>query len=280
MTALRVPCPSVRAARAWARRKAWRSRGWKGQSSGVLSANSAATVLANRPWSVSPVSGSNRPRRHHIPSSSIHVSSRVARRCRSRRAIPSSARSWSISTVNALCSSAGRRRRGRARPATRPTPPARRGGTARAGAGPARRRRRARRVTVPASSASPNAGIAVTVRARSRTRSASRAEVRAASATICSGRAVTSASPAAKAHVAPVQPGSQPGHRRHRGDQHLPVAAVVIDPDDLPDQPMDLRPFHTNRTYVRGVTQLAGGRRAPSATSRVSGRQGRSAAPR
>ena len=57
--------------------------------------------------------------------------------------------------------------------------------------------------------------------------------------------------PGRQAHVAPVQPGLEPGHRRDRGDQHLPVATVVVDPDDLPDQPMDLRRLHTNKCTKR-----------------------------
>jgi hypothetical protein len=47
--------------------------------------------VSNFADSFTPVTGSNRPRRFHIPSGSTQVDNRVLRRCRSRRSIPSSA---------------------------------------------------------------------------------------------------------------------------------------------------------------------------------------------
>ncbi len=101
------PVPSHRAARAWARRKPWRSTGSVGQCSGTCSANSAATVADSRPCRRRPVSGSNRPARHHMPSPSIQVCSRVARCWRSRRASPSSRWMTRTSVANVRCSSSG-----------------------------------------------------------------------------------------------------------------------------------------------------------------------------
>ena len=80
---LRLPAPSARpsvnAISAKARRWSCLKIGSVGQVSGVASWNKVSTIARNLPSSTNPVSGSNSPRRHHMPvSGSSHVRNRVA----------------------------------------------------------------------------------------------------------------------------------------------------------------------------------------------------------
>ena len=188
----RATVPPVRAARAWALRKPWRSSGSLGQWSGTCSANRASTAPVSRPWSRNPVSGSKRPARHHMPSPSTQVRNLVDRRCCSNRAMSSSRRIWRTSAATARRNSSGVDR-----DATSTSASAR---STRAWRCPGSSWRRAwlrtstcAPPTAPPASASSSAGIRSTVRARSSTRPASRNEVRAAPANSCSGNEATSA---------------------------------------------------------------------------------------
>ena len=230
-------------------------------------------VASRRPWRARPVSGSKRPVRHHMPSPSTQLRSRVARRWRSKRAMASSAldpahldghrprtapRGWTP-TATSTSRSARQRARGRwwgsscrnARPMTSTWPPD----------------------TVPAARASPSGGMAWVVRARSSTRPASRRELRAAWAMACSGKEATWASLGGELHVASVQPGPQPGSRRHRGAQLVLVPAGRIDRRHRLHQPLHRRHLHTNKR-TPGVKQALAvaskpARRRPDGSRRV-----------
>ena len=140
-----APLPSVRATRAWARRKPVPFERVGGAVLGDLLGEPGGHGgrRAGRAG-VRPVSGSNRPDRHHMPSPSIQVRSRVARRWRSRRAIPSPRWMARTSAVTARWSSSGVARAATATSwSARPT--SWRRSEVRVGVRPGRRRRRGHR---------------------------------------------------------------------------------------------------------------------------------------
>ena len=181
------------------------SIGSVGQHSGVASVNRASTVARRRASRRTPVTGSNRPVRFHMPSPSTQDRSRVARRCRSSRLSPSSrsSRLASRSTRRVNCSTVDA-------PAT-----AARVSTRSSSSGPRSPSRRAARVTAsmcpavvwPALSVSASRGVACNVSARSLTLPAVASEVRSTCAIVASGNDDTADSrPISAARRASIHP--------------------------------------------------------------------------
>jgi hypothetical protein len=219
------PC-SRRSATASPARWCCFSTGSVGQVSGVCSANRALTAASIRAESLTPVTGSNRPDRHHMPSASVQVRTRTARRCRVNLSMPSSRWMLRTSTANrrrqsstvATAATSSKPRSSRSNNSSRCSPSRCLVARVTSSTCPA--------VTAPSSNASASDGAASRVRERSRSLIASFADPRVQSAIVFSGNDTCAASFDVNAAFAPVSHDCSRPTSRNAASRSVTPAAV------------------------------------------------------
>ena len=264
-----APPSSMIRANAHAARNSCFATGSVGQPAGTDSANSASISATRRALSFTPVSGSNRPCKHHMPSASVHRRSRTAAFCRSNFAMPSSR--W---MDRASCSSRLRKSPTDAAAASPTSPSARRISSARccpsspfaafvtASTWPG--------VTDPSFNAPASAGVAPNVPDRSSTRPASPCDPRPASAMACSGNdahpanAAANCASAAASHDLTAATDRNPPCSSARDAEPAPAAART---DATPRTRSHTAPTSMRTTVLKGCDRVPQTRGRPKKDS-------------